>query len=178
VAEKEVQKEEQRRVNEQVAEAVKSMSEFTALLYYYLTKEIMEACPENGKEIIKRAIRGFGLHRGKAIAEKVKAKGLPPTIENLQPNYDMPIIAGWEPNLQQRPNGEWYGQTDECTFANVWRELGHLDIGRLYCDVDIALREGYNPDIEYVPQTLIPDGDKYCSSISRYKKRECSGCSK
>ena len=60
----------------------------------------------------------------------------------------------------------------------MWRELGHLDIGRLYCDVDIALREGYNPDIEYVPQTLIPDGDKYCSSISRYKKRECSGCSK
>ena len=74
MAEKEVQKEEQRRVNEQVAEAVKSMSEFTALLYYYLTKEIMEACPENGKEIIKRAIRGFGLHRGKAIAEKVKAR--------------------------------------------------------------------------------------------------------
>ncbi len=161
---------EQSRVNKEVQDAVKSMSEFTALLYYYLTAEIMKACPENGKEIIRTAIRNFGLHRGRAIAEKVKAKGLPLTIENLHPNYDMPIVAGWEPNLQKRPDGGYYSQTDECTFANVWRKLDALDIGRLYCDVDIALREGYNPDIVYETQSLIPDGDKFCSSISRYRK--------
>jgi hypothetical protein len=153
---------------EEVKQAVQSMARFTALLYYHLTKEILSADPERGREIIRRAIRSFGLDRGKRIAERVKRQGLPLTIENLHRFYDMPIVSGWEPKGECRSDG-YYSRTEACTFADVWQQLGYAEIGRLYCEVDPAIREGYNPDIEYLSTSNILDGDPYCSSVSRYR---------
>lgn len=156
-------------VREEVRAAVQSMARFAALLYYHLTREILAACPGDGRAIIRRAVRNFGLHRGREIAERVRRANLPLTVENLQRFYDMPIVSGWEPKADRRPDG-YYSRTEACTFARVWQDLGYREVGRLYCEVDPALREGYNPAIEYVAVTNILDGDPYCSSVSRYRE--------
>lgn len=164
-----VQGEARDEVREEVRAAVQSMGRFAALLYYHLTREILAVCPEEGRAIIGRAIRNFGLHRGREIAERVRRANLPLTVENLQRFYDMPIVSGWEPKVDRRADG-YYSRTEACTFARVWQDLGYGEVGRIYCEVDPAIREGYNPAIEYVATTNILDGDPYCSSVSRYRE--------
>lgn len=148
---------------------VQRMSKFTALLYYHLTKAMVDAYGDGAKEIIRTAIRSFGLERGKCIARHVKEAGLDLTIENLDRFYDMPIIQGWSPNAKYE-GAIKHSRTEACTFAELWLEKSWAEIGRLYCDVDPAIREGYNPDISYVPQENILEGDPFCASVTKYRK--------
>jgi len=55
--------------------AVKQISNHMALLYYYLTKEMIDDFGDDAKKTIEKAIIKFGHERGRNIAEKVKAAG-------------------------------------------------------------------------------------------------------
>ncbi len=149
---------------------VQRMSKFTALLYYHLTKAMVEEYGEGARETIKKAIRAFGLERGMDIARRVTEAGLDLSIENLDQFYDMPIAQGWSPNAKFE-RGKKYSRTEACSFAEVWKEKGWVEIGRLYCDVDPAIREGYNPDISYAPRENLLDGDPFCASVTEYKNK-------
>lgn len=155
---------------QEVRDAVGRMAEFTALLYYHLTKAIIEEYGEAAKPVIQKAIRQFGLERGRNIARKVKEDGQELTIANLDKYYDMPISQGWGPSADYE-GGVKQSRTEDCTFANVWLEKSWAEVGRIYCEVDPAIREGYNPDIEYTPDRNILKGDPFCSSVTRYKDK-------
>jgi hypothetical protein len=145
------------------------MAKFTALLYYHLTKAMVEKYGEGAREAIKAGIRAFGIERGSNIAGQVKEAGLDLTIEHLDKFYDMPIAQGWSPNASY-VEGKKYSRTEACAFAEVWKEKGWTEIGRLYCDVDPAIREGYNPNISYTPKENLLEGDSFCASETEYKK--------
>ena len=153
----------------EVGDAVKRMAEFTALLYYHLTKEMMAAYGDDARKVIKKAIREFGLERGRNIARKVVENGEALTIKNLDKYYDMPISQGWGPAADYK-DGIKHSKTMSCTFAQVWIDKAWEEIGHIYCEVDPAIREGYNPDIEYTPETNLLKGGDFCSSVTRYKK--------
>lgn len=155
---------------EEVQKAVQKMAELTALLYYHLTKAMIEDYGEDAQKTIIRAIQQFGEERGRDIAQRVKEAGLDLTIENLDRFYDMPIVAGWAPERQYGA-GEKQSCTKNCTFADVWIKKGWKELGRLYCEVDPAIRKGYNPDLEFVCTKNILAGDSYCESITRDKKK-------
>jgi hypothetical protein len=150
---------------------IRRMSRFTALLYYHLTKAIVDEWGDGAKEVIARGIRAFGLERGRNIAGLVSQAGLELTIENLDRFYDLPITQGWSPNAQYEGERKT-SRTESCTFADVWKDKDWVEVGRLYCDVDPAIREGYNPDIAYTPTSNILEGDPFCSSTTAY--RECA----
>lgn len=170
--------EEQKQVQEAISEAVHRMSIFSAQLYYHLTKAMVD---DFGKEkaiaSIQKAIREFGLERGKNIRENCEKHGVEPTIHNLHPFYDMPIDEGWAPesiprqiNLQDEKDDVEDGCTKSCIFADYWKEKEWAEIGYLYCAVDPAIREAYNPEIIYTPQKNILKGDDSCTAVSSYKK--------
>lgn len=154
----------------EVTDAVQRMADFTALLYYHLTKAMMEDFGDSAKETINKAIKEFGLERGRNIAEKVKAAGEELTIDNLDKYYDMPIAAGWGPEPKYDESGRKHSCTKSCTFADLWLSKNWDEIGKIYCEVDPAIRLGYNPDIIYTPTKNILDGDSCCESITEYKK--------
>ena len=158
------------KVQQEVHEAVVRMAEFSALLYYHMAQAVLEEYGDGAKAVIKKAIREFGLERGRNIARKVREAGEEPTIANLDKYYDMPIGQGWAPSADYE-GGEKHSRTEECTFANLWLEKSWAEIGRIYCEVDPAIREGYNPEIQYTPQTNILRGDPFCSSVTTYKKK-------
>jgi hypothetical protein len=149
---------------------VQRMGKFSALLYYHLTKAMIEEYGDGAKEVIKRAIHAFGLERGRNIARRVTDAGLDLTIENLDKFYDMPIKEGWSPNAQYE-GGKKYSRTEACVQAEVWKEKEWPEIGRLYCDVDLAIREGYNPNLSYTPKENILKGDSFCASVTEYKNK-------
>ena len=61
-----------------------------------------------------------------------------------------------------------------CHLAEVWKELGAPELGRLYCFVDQAKYKAYNPDLECVHVKNVLDGDPYCELAVRTGEKELS----
>ncbi len=158
-----------------IGEAVRNMSVFTANLYYFLTKAMVDDYgKEAAKKTIAKAIVEFGHDRGRKIAQEVKAAGLPLTIENLDRFYDMPIAEGWD-LTRTYENDQKMNITDTCTFATVWLEKDWAEIGHIYCLVDIAIREGYSSNVKFCPVRNILEGDKHCQSLTVYRDIDKKG---
>lgn len=142
---------------------VQLMSRRLATLYYYMVNSMLEELPEEQTErIIKRAIDGYGHYWGEYCREKVLACGLPLTPNHYDYGKDLPsrglsegrdLISNDEETLQ-----EYKG----CLFAQVFKELNFERWGRLYCYVDFAKFEAYNPELMAEHQKNVLDGDDSC----------------
>lgn len=157
-------------------DAVLRMAYYAAQMYYHLTHEMVQDYGEGeAKRTILRAMHEFGLERGRNIRSAVEAAGEKPTIENLSRFYDMPIDEGWAPensgkNQENQP--VVYSKTEECIYADYWIQKNWREFGRLYCEVDPAIREGYNDKLVYSPDKNILDGDDCCDSKTSYREKE------
>jgi predicted hydrocarbon binding protein len=149
---------------------LKSMITRTALIHYAFTKTIIdELGKEKGKELAKKAIRLYGEMVGKKVRENTLAKGLPTLAENFQ--NDLPTL-GWADREKVVVEGEKRARVHTCYLAEAWKELGVPEIGRLYCFVDQAKYEAYNPDLECVHTRNVLDGDPYCELAVRSRKKK------
>ncbi len=104
-----------------------------------------------------------------AVREKTLAKGLPTLPENFQD--DLPAL-GWASREKVMVDGEKRARVHTCYLAEAWKELGGPEIGRLYCFVDQAKYEAYDPDLECVHTKNVLDGDPYCELAVRSKKKK------
>jgi hypothetical protein len=149
---------------------LKSMITRTALIHYAFTKTIIdEMGKEKGKELAKKAISLYGEMVGKKVREKTLAKGLPALPENFQD--DLPAL-GWASREKVVVEGEKRARVHTCYLAEAWKDLGVPEIGRLYCFVDQAKYEAYNPELECVHTKNVLDGDPYCELAVRSKKKK------
>ena len=147
---------------------LKSMITRTALIHYAFTKTIIdELGKEKGGKLAKKAIRLYGEMVGKKARENTLAKGLPTLAENFQ--NDLPAL-GWADREKVVVEGEKRARVHTCYLAEAWKELGVPEIGRLYCFVDQAKYEAYNPELECFHTKNVLDGDPYCEMAVRTKK--------
>jgi len=154
---------------EEATEQLKSMITRTALIHYAFTKTIMEELgKEKGKALAKKAIMLYGEMVGKRAKEIAEKKGLPTTAENF-PN-DLPSL-GWADRERVVVDGEKRARVHTCYLAQAWKDLGVPEIGRLYCFVDQAKYEAYNPELECVHTKNTLEGDPYCELAVRPKKK-------
>jgi hypothetical protein len=152
---------------EQALEDISMMIRRTALIHYcYASTLIDELGEDKGKELIHKAIRAYGEKVGNKVKEEALAKGLDLTAENYQ--GDLPSM-GWE-GEKVTVEGEPRARVHLCRLAEVWEELGAPEIGRLYCFVDQAKYETYNPDLECVHTRNVLEGDPYCELAVRSRK--------
>ena len=154
---------------EEARAQIQSMITRAALIHYAFTKTLLdELGAEKGKALAKKAIKLYGEMVGKRVKEKTLAKGLPLIRENFQD--DLPAI-GWESREIVEVEGEKRARVHTCHLARVWRELGVPELGRIYCFVDQAKYEAYNPELECVHVKNVLDGDPYCELAVRKKKK-------
>ena len=155
---------------EEAFSQLKAMITRTALIHYAFTKTILdELGKEKGKELTQKAIRLYGEMVGKKARESALAKGLPTLAENFQ--NDLPTL-GWADREKVVVEGEKRARVHTCYLAEAWKELGVPEIGRLYCFVDQAKYEAYNPELECVHTRNVLDGDPYCELAVRTKKKK------
>jgi len=139
------------------------MARRAALLHYaFASTLIAELGEEQGLRLVEKAIHAYGMACGQAVRAGVEAQGLSPTPENFNRVRDLPAV-GWETTTVTDETGV----LDACTFcplADTWTRLGPeaRRLGRLYCRVDQAKQEGYNPDYEYMHLQNVLDGDPMC----------------
>jgi hypothetical protein len=149
------------------ADEVKLMARRLGLLHYYFSQAIVDRLgAEEGKALIKEAIWAYGRHCGQAVRQGVEAMGLPLTEENYGRVRDLPKY-GWESDTVTLDSGEERPVVTFCPVAAALKELGPrgMELGHLYCYVDQAKYEAYNPDMEFIHTKNVLDGDAYCEFL-------------
>jgi len=158
---------------DECTEEVKLMARRAALLHYYFSEAIIdELGEEKGKALIKKAIWAYGEHCGAAVRKGVEAMGLPLTDENYGKVRDLPKY-GWEMAQIETPEGETRPIATFCPLAATFKELGPrgMELGRLYCYVDQAKYEAYNPEMNFIHARNVLDGHEYCEFLVEPKDK-------
>ncbi len=138
---------------EECTKQVRRMGNLFGLLYYHFAKTIInELGDKRGKELILKAVYSYGVERGQVIREKVLAAGLDLTLENFFKFQRLPSL-GWEADEE----GVTY-----CCYAEPWIQRDKQELGKLYCEIDFAKIEGYNPKIRMSRISTILDGEACC----------------
>jgi hypothetical protein len=140
-----------------------------AFLYHFFAKTLTDELGESqGRDLIRKAIDAYGEHIGREARRRADERGLSPTPENFE--SDLPTLA-WEME-RVVVDGEERVRVQQRPLAEEWLALGEPGKGRLYCFVDQAKMQGFNPDYEYVHTRNVLDGDPYCELVVRPVKRK------
>ncbi len=150
------------------------MARRTALLFLNFSRAIIDRLgEEEGRELIKQVVMEYGRECGREVRSGTDEMKLEPTPENFGAVADLPS-RGWRRESVELPDGREQVQTKTCPLAVVFAEQGEEELGRIYCWVDQAKVEGYNPDLECVHEHNVLDGDSFCEIVIRRKNN--SGC--
>jgi len=63
--------------------------------------------------------------------------------------------------------GERRSRTHNCAIAEIWNEYGETELGGLYCLVDPAKMQAYDPHWTMVHIKKVTEGDDYCEIATR-----------
>lgn len=132
-----------------------------AKLYHYTAEVLMERLgAEKGKEILEEIIRRYGSESGMAARARVEELGLPLTADNFKVGSDLPRW-GWKADTVLCEDGVRRDRVTYCPLAEVWKEKGSEELGRIYCFVDQAKYYAYN-ETTCLHLKNILDGDDCC----------------
>ncbi len=148
--------------------AVNDMTRRVALLYLSFARTLVETFgEEEGRALVAKIMRDYGTRVGRSTRARVEALGLEPTPENFNKGSDLSPI-GFHAGVAE-VDGEKRRQVFGCVLAEVWREYGETDLADLYCLVDPAKMEAYNPDFTMVHTKKVLWGDECCEMATRKK---------
>ena len=142
--------------------SLKQLATHFAKLYINIAREVESRFGNDGKDAIREGLRNFSLERGRNIRKIVQSKNLPLNMDNYYGNFDNSLAeAGFNMNLDLR---DWKaeGVVSHCPFAEIWKEMGEEELGRIYCEVDHAMLEGYNPELKLERPENILEGSNNC----------------
>jgi nitroreductase len=136
----------------------------TALLYHHFVETLVkELGDEKGEELVFKAVNAYGEHIGEEAKKTAESQGLPLTPENF--SSDLPDSA-WKTEVVE-VEGEERVRVHHCPLAAEWLEWSDPRRARIYCFVDQAKMQGYNPDYEYIHTQNLLDGDPFCELVVR-----------
>lgn len=146
--------------------AVNDMTRRVALLYLSFARTLVDTFgEEEGRALVAMIMRDYGTRVGRATRARVEALGLEPTPENFNKGSDLSPI-GFHAGVAA-VDGEPRRQVFGCVLAEVWREYGETDLADLYCLVDPAKMQAYNPDFTMVHTKKVLWGDDCCEMATR-----------
>jgi len=155
---------------EEVSEVVDKMARTLAMLYHFLSSEVVEKFGAEGEEVIRQAIHKYGDARGLKIRKEVLAQGLPLTVENLSKFYDLPLPLAWVSEKIRAEENCLEKKVTYCPFAEEWKRLKGEKLGLIYCEQDLRMRKGYNPELDLQQFTNVLKNDPHCHTVVELKK--------
>jgi hypothetical protein len=159
---------------EEAVHAVEQMTRRAALLYVAFARALVdELGEEHGREVIRQAIWQYGAYIGAATHRAVEAQGLEPTPENFAAGSDLPPLGFQTETIVVE--GETRSRIYNCVFARTFQEHDLGDLGCLYCQVDPAKMQAYNPSATIIHTRSALRGDDFCELATRIIAKEPPG---
>lgn len=143
---------------------MQAMQDLFCKMFYYLAKGLLDHYGQAGDAAVRRAVRRFGLARGKQLRREHLEKGLEITLENLFNHYDLPGDPRFKRNPIELTRETRLSETLVCPFHDVWKtyERGN-EIGRIYCEeVHHQIFGGYDPGVQTNLSRTLTQGDELC----------------
>ncbi len=151
---------------QEAEQAVRDMCRRIGLLHISYARTLVEALgEERGHDMIRRAIWAYGSTVGQWTRDKVAQQGLEPTMENIDKGSDLSPL-GFERSTVV-VEGESRSRVHNCPIADVWLELGEEELGGLYCLIDPAKMQAYDPDWTVVHLKKVTEGAPFCEMAVR-----------
>lgn len=155
---------------EEATDQVMLMATRMATLYIHFSEVIIEELgEEKGKDLIKNAIMSYGAECGARVREKALEKGLSLDAKNYGAVPDLPSLL-WkgEKADYSPPEGDAI-KVSFCPLAHYWKGVHKEELGRIYCFVDEAKYESFNPELKCTHIKNILEGDPYCEMVIEKK---------
>ncbi len=148
---------------EQVLLALRRLAFYHATMVEVLREKLGD---EKGRALAHDVVDRYGRKIGAAARARTDAAGLEPTPQNY--SEDLPWLGF---NAERVSDDPRTSRVTGCPLAKVWTELGCEEDGALYCWVDQAKFDEYNPDLvcEHAVHCL-RDGKGYCDVVVKPKK--------
>lgn len=135
-----------------------------AYLFGVIAKEVIDAYGEAGVAAIAHGVIVYGRQRGRRMALRTAADGFKPSALNYVAYGEWSAEPGEMDFSVPAKNPDVQLWIKKCPWYDVWQETGLLrEYGYLYCQyVDIALAQGYNPELQFDVLTNRSLGDEAC----------------
>jgi len=149
----------------EAAHEIELVSRRIALLHLAFARTLVnDLGNEEGRRLIVKAVKAYGVMIGTEVKAAVLDEGLPLTPENygVGKSRSLPEFGMHTGSEEIKVGGEKRFRAYGCAMAKVWKEYGEEALGRLYCYVDPAKYMAYNPDYKLAHTRALPDGDKFC----------------
>jgi len=157
---------------------IELVSRRIALLHLAFARTLVnEFGDEEGRRLILKAVKAYGVMIGTEVKAAVLNEGLPLTPENygVGKSRSLPEFGMHTGSEEIEVDGEKRFRAYGCAMAKVWKQYGEEVLGRLYCYVDPAKYMAYNPDFKLAHTKALPDGDsccEFCLEQTTAKERE------
>jgi len=149
----------------EAAHEIELVSRRIALLHLAFARTLVnEFGDEEGRRLILKAVKEYGVMIGIEVKAAVLDEGLPLTPENygVGKSRSLPEFGMHAGSEEIEIDGEKRFRAYGCAMAKVWKHYGEEALGRLYCYVDPAKYMAYNPDYKLAHTKALPDGDPCC----------------
>ncbi|MFO8109137.1 MAG: L-2-amino-thiazoline-4-carboxylic acid hydrolase [Thermoplasmata archaeon] len=155
----------------EAAKEVELVSRRVALLHISYAKMLTEEFgEERGRELILKAVKGYGRIIGEKRRKEIEERGMEPVPKNFGKGDVLRIPRfGVHSRLEETEDSmKLYG----CAMGKLWREYGEEELGKLYCYVDPAKYMGFNEDFIQVHRKAVPAGGDFCEFVVRPSTEE------
>ena len=149
---------------QEAAEQVAIVFEREGLLHASYARAIVDELGEEaGRRLVLKAIKEYGKKIGAQVREKAEAHGL----DNSPEHYtgDLPAYGTHDRFDKVDVDGEERLRASGCGLWRTWQKLGEEELGRLYCNVDVAKYMGFNPCFKQVHAKAPFLGDDCCELV-------------
>jgi len=144
--------------------AVLIMQDFYGMLYGFIAKRVIDSFGEEGEQVVRRALRDYGVTRGKELKEKHAQLGLENHIVNLMTYYDLPSSDELETKREIFEPEQEVTETRDCGLYDVWKKHGMLREGKIYCEeIHHAMWAAYNEKLVVTQKEILTRGNDRCT---------------
>jgi hypothetical protein len=137
-----------------------------ALLHASYARAIVdEIGEEKGRQLILKAIKEYGKKVGEQVKEQAEARGEDDSPQNYK--GDLPKYGTHDLLETVEIEGEERLRAYGCGMWKTWEKLGEEELGRLYCNTDVAKYMGFNPCYKQIHTKALFAGDDCCELVVR-----------
>lgn len=146
-----------------MTEKILYTSKHHAILFGFIAKSIIDIKGEETANFIQKLSHKYGNQRGKRMALRVLKDDLPLTMENYFVYSEWNTQDGKAKSSVKALTPEYIYCVDVCSWCENWKTYDLAEYGKYYCsEIDIALLEGFNPNLTLEVPTILSLGDDHC----------------
>ena len=144
-----------------------NLADSFTLLYSFLGQALLEQFGLEGERALREGTRRFGRDRGETLRKKHLGANVKVNMLSLfTVGPDLPPDPRYKKERISLNPQERVSRTDYCPMADLWKEYGAQDIGRIYCEEFHSACYGhyaYGYTKVNLAKTLTQPEDQWCA---------------